>query len=522
MTISSTRWRIHTTDTNGGGWTHLVSLAMHTSIGGSDVCSGGTASASYINSSGESAAKAFDNDLTTHWWSGNGDGSKNNWVEYAFASSVSIVEYAITGNSSSQNYPSDCPKAWTFEVWDGSQWLVVDTQSNQTSWGTSETRTFSFSTATVNVELNQTLVEVLSSGMQPIEVLQTFVEVLSSNTAPPVPPSANCTITAISGTAVMTQTHNLTADGSTITALSSAAAITIGSHDVVHTRILALLATNPRITPIALVLDASTPITGYSPGGATVGELSQTAAAASAASGNLGDKLNKAAADTLSGVIGITGGGGFVAGTLTWDASGNVTGGYGTAMTPKGLVGYDGTHFTFAIDPAGNAVFRGDISGSSGTFEGNLTAGGTVNVSGFVRATGNMAVSDFLSGYYATIQGSPSDSGTNGVIGQSHGSASGVVGSNDGTGAGVTGVGTANSYGVMATNWGSGIAFYCAGRMVKDGTELVSNLRAEYAQNLWSPNATQKVSLSNSGIVTGNKLAIVVNGVTKYIQLTDS
>lgn len=81
--------------------------------------------------------------------------------------------------------------------------------------------------------------------------------------------------------------------------------------------------------------------------------------------------LNKSG-DVLGGIISInavTAPAGFRAGSLTWDINGNRTGGYGVAMTPKGIVAYNaaGTA-TFALDAStGAATLSGPLSAMSAT-----------------------------------------------------------------------------------------------------------------------------------------------------------
>jgi hypothetical protein len=89
----------------------------------------------------------------------------------------------------------------------------------------------------------------------------------------------------------------------------------------------------------------------------------------------LNARLNKNAADILSGPIAIQGSGAFIAGTLTTDGSGNRTGGSGTAMTPKGFLAYN---------PAGVPTFTVDAATGDATFGGTLTASNVVT-------TGNIA-----------------------------------------------------------------------------------------------------------------------------------
>jgi hypothetical protein len=87
------------------------------------------------------------------------------------------------------------------------------------------------------------------------------------------------------------------------------------------------------------------------------------------------NKLNKNAADILSGGITFSSAGGFKTGTISIDGSGNATGD-GVAFTSKGIVGRTSASTTFTIDATtGAATFKGDITGATGNFAGNVTAG---------------------------------------------------------------------------------------------------------------------------------------------------
>lgn len=85
---------------------------------------------------------------------------------------------------------------------------------------------------------------------------------------------------------------------------------------------------------------------------------------------------------------------GFRAGTIEWNNSGEITSGYGVAMTPFGLVGAitlgGVTTKTFSISALdGSATFGGSLVAASGTF-GTITAGaltGTLTVGGRLAST---------------------------------------------------------------------------------------------------------------------------------------
>lgn len=110
----------------------------------------GVASASCVETAGQEYY-AFDASNSTGWWTP--AGTTTGWLAYQFASSTVVNKYAITdaGNVAT------APKAWTFEGWSGSAWIVLDTRSGVTfSGGQTQAFTFSNSTAYLKYRLNVT------------------------------------------------------------------------------------------------------------------------------------------------------------------------------------------------------------------------------------------------------------------------------------------------------------------------------------------------------------------------------
>ena len=92
-------------------------------------------------------------------------------------------------------------------------------------------------------------------------------------------------------------------------------------------------------------------------------------------------KLNKSAADILSGTIEFQNAGGFKTGTIVVDNAGNATGA-GVAITSKGIVGRNAGATTFTINAdTGAATFKGDITGASGNFSGNISGLSLIHIS---------------------------------------------------------------------------------------------------------------------------------------------
>ena len=176
-------------------------------------------------------------------------------------------------------------------------------------------------------------------------------------------------------------------------------------------------------------------------------------------------KLNKSAADILSGTIEFQSAGGFKTGTIVVDGSGNATGA-GVAITSKGIVGRTSAATTFTIDATtGTALFKGDINtGGDAVFAGDNPTSSSIPVydslyfidySAFGNGITNAALGNVRAGVLgtATSNGSIVNAGVIGYASQP----GGVVG---GIGIGVVGSGR-DIGGFFSTYVSAGVGLVC-------------------------------------------------------------
>ena len=154
-----------------------------------------------------------------------------------------------------------------------------------------------------------------------------------------------------------------------------------------------LLTTTPARITQPLFFDSSFHSVGSSLSSIRFGPMSDVSAGVSANNALPGintaiaDKLSKSAANILAGA------GALVSGSLTFDANGYRTGGYGTAQTQRGWVAYNSSGvLTFQLDAAGgNPYFAGQISGAYGSFGAvEIAVGGYLRqgATGYYQGTG--------------------------------------------------------------------------------------------------------------------------------------
>lgn len=100
----------------------------------SNTAPSGTASANSEINATYAAWKAFDWDDATFW---NSTAGGVGWLAYEFSAAKTIAYYELQCNPT---YVSRSPKTWTFEGWNGTNWIVLDTQTNAPAWTAGEIR----------------------------------------------------------------------------------------------------------------------------------------------------------------------------------------------------------------------------------------------------------------------------------------------------------------------------------------------------------------------------------------------
>ncbi len=143
LTVADTNYRVGVGTTTPSGRFEVATI-KHNGTYGSDLCSGGMASASSYYQT-YTPDRAFDDQTATEWLS---DNSLPGYLQYDFGegNNKRIAKYRIYYEhpSSYDHSPSD----WTFEASnDGSTWTTLDTQTGQ-GWSSNGWKEYTFSNTT--------------------------------------------------------------------------------------------------------------------------------------------------------------------------------------------------------------------------------------------------------------------------------------------------------------------------------------------------------------------------------------
>lgn len=248
--------------------------------------------------------------------------------------------------------------------------------------------------------------------------------------------------------------------------------------------------------------------------------MATIASNASSALSGLSAKLEAGTSYTLTGVVVPANSGALKVGDITWNqTTGALTGGSGIAITEYGIIGAASGVAKFTIDTSGNATFSGALSAATGTFSGNLSSGGNVDVSGYVHATGSTSID----AYQVTVSGTTTTSTNIGVYGKAT-TGTGVLGVCTGAGVGV---------GAYAGNSGAGKGLYATGGSDAGSIAvLAENILGGIALKVNGPivlvNQTVGTSIATATFPGNNKpggnttntwLTTSINGTTYYIPV---
>lgn len=136
-------WRLLIGSNNNENTVGVLEFELWEDESGGSIATGGTPSASG-NDAGLTPAEAFDGSLA----SGDGWGYTNNkvwpqWLQYQFPSAQEVVKYAVACYPTATSTNARSANNWQLQGSnDGSEWVTVDFQEDQTGWSFGQMRYF--------------------------------------------------------------------------------------------------------------------------------------------------------------------------------------------------------------------------------------------------------------------------------------------------------------------------------------------------------------------------------------------
>ena len=125
----------------GGEWLDgvgTVPLSESTEAYEVDVLNGPLPAGRSYSADGGTAGNGFDGSSSTEWIVNSG--TLPRWLRVAFASAQPVRQYGIRARASFAS--SDSPRSFTFEGWDGTAWVVLDSRAAETGWSNGLLRRF--------------------------------------------------------------------------------------------------------------------------------------------------------------------------------------------------------------------------------------------------------------------------------------------------------------------------------------------------------------------------------------------
>lgn len=110
----------------------------------SNTAPSGIASASSIwSAANHQPFQVFDGKDTDYGWS-TAAGQLTGWIAYEFDKPVAVNKYTLKPRNNDTDFSTEAAKAWTFEGWDGANWVVLDTRADITGWVKKVSKEFTF------------------------------------------------------------------------------------------------------------------------------------------------------------------------------------------------------------------------------------------------------------------------------------------------------------------------------------------------------------------------------------------
>lgn len=106
-----------------------------------------------------------------------GTSEKTGWLAYEFTSPKAVSKYVMHNKGS---WLEQFPNTWTFEAWDGSNWIVLDSQNNVTAddWKDNPKQSFTFENSSyynkyrVNITLNNSKSNTVNTAIAELQMME--------------------------------------------------------------------------------------------------------------------------------------------------------------------------------------------------------------------------------------------------------------------------------------------------------------------------------------------------------------
>lgn len=133
---TSDTWRLNMPQGSGNGsfGPNIWEVELRATLGGTNQCVGGTASALTSFSGAYLPANAFDGTTSGNPWAPSTT-SAATWLQYVTPGIIDVAQYTVFSSLNAS------PKQIQLQYWDGAAWVTVHDTGNIT-WGTNETKTF--------------------------------------------------------------------------------------------------------------------------------------------------------------------------------------------------------------------------------------------------------------------------------------------------------------------------------------------------------------------------------------------
>jgi hypothetical protein len=170
-----TYWRLYITEANGATAVDIAELEMRTTVGGANVCTGGTATASSSNGA-QTADKALDGSISsTNTWQTSSFPTLPVWWKYQFAAPVDIVEVILKTGTFSAYFPKSLELQWSD---DNSAWTTTLSATGLVPSGSGVTYTLNGVTS-VPARVTAQSLEVLAVSAASVRITAQSLEVLT-------------------------------------------------------------------------------------------------------------------------------------------------------------------------------------------------------------------------------------------------------------------------------------------------------------------------------------------------------